>query len=84
MTTNLSTLLSAAQAGYTGSQGYTGSAGFGQMYGTTPLKAMMYNGKIIEENITVPAAHNAGSFGPVEIAEGYTVELEAGATWTIV
>jgi hypothetical protein len=38
----------------------------------------------ITENIVVSSTENAGSFGPVEIMPGYTVELSANSTWSIV
>lgn len=69
------------QTGYTGSQGESGT---GQMYGNSAVKAIMYNSKVVDEDITISSDHNAGSFGPIEIASGYTVELQANAVWTIV
>lgn len=42
------------------------------------------NSNQITDNITVSSTENAGSFGPVEIMEGYTVELSANSTWSIV
>lgn len=71
-------------SGFLGRTGYTGSQGSGQMYGTAEVKSIFYSNKQISENITISSEHNAGSFGPVEIAQGYTVELQANATWTIV
>jgi hypothetical protein len=59
-----------------------------QMYGSSVespgLLGIFYNAKTIGSNVTILSSHNAGSFGPIEIAEGYTVELEANSTWTIV
>jgi hypothetical protein len=55
-----------------------------QAYGTSAVKPIFYNSKTIGEDITIDASHNAGSFGPVEILEGFTVELAANSTWTIV
>ena len=55
-----------------------------QMYGTSAVKPIFYNAKTIQENVTIDSNVNAGSFGPVEILEGYEVELQANATWTIV
>jgi hypothetical protein len=58
------------------------------MYGSsTPAsgtQAIFYNAKTVGSNVTILSTHNAGSFGPVEILEGYEVELQANATWTIV
>ena len=42
------------------------------------------NDKLISQNVYVSNTENAGSFGPIEIAEGYIVELEANSVWTIV
>ena len=42
------------------------------------------NGQTITQNYTVSATDNAGSFGPVTIADGVTVTVADGATWTIV
>lgn len=55
-----------------------------QMYGEADVKPIFYNAKTVNENVTISSAHNAGSFGPVEILDGFTVELSANATWTIV
>jgi hypothetical protein len=40
------------------------------------------NANTISENITIPANTNGGTFGPVTIADGYTVTLTG--TWSIV
>lgn len=38
----------------------------------------------ITANITIIASNNALSAGPITIADGVTVTIEDGATWTIV
>lgn len=50
----------------------------------TSTRAFFYNSAFVSENVIVSSNVNAGSFGPVEILEGYEVELQANATWTIV
>lgn len=42
------------------------------------------NGQTITEDYTVGPNKNAGTFGPVEIADGKTVTVEDGCTWSIV
>lgn len=55
----------------------------GQYLGSAAIKTIAYNGKTISENITIPAAYNTMSAGPVTIEDGYTVTLEDGAVWII-
>lgn len=45
---------------------------------------MFEHDNVVTQNYTVKTGKNAGSFGPMEIASGVTVEIESGATWTIV
>lgn len=42
------------------------------------------NGQTITEDYTVGPNKNAGTFGPVAIADGKTVTVEDGCTWSIV
>ncbi len=42
------------------------------------------NDQIITAPYTVKAGKNAGSFGPLTIADGVTVTIETGAVWSIV
>lgn len=42
------------------------------------------NDKVVTQNYTIPANKNAGTFGPVTVADGVTVTVADGATWTIV
>lgn len=56
----------------------------GQYLGTAATKAIMYNSQSIAENVTIGATQNALSAGPITIADGYTVTINDGGTWTIV
>jgi hypothetical protein len=42
------------------------------------------NGQSITTNYTITSQKNAGTFGPVEIDSGVTVEIPAGSVWVIV
>lgn len=42
------------------------------------------NGQTVTSNYTVPASTNAGSFGPITINSGVTVEVSSGSNWVIV
>jgi hypothetical protein len=42
------------------------------------------NGQTVNTNYTLTTGMNAGSFGPVTIANGVTVTIPDGQTWTIV
>lgn len=46
--------------------------------------AFVINPNIINENYTVPTNYNAQSAGPIEVAAGVTVLVNAGSRWTIV
>lgn len=56
----------------------------GQMLGTADVKAISYNAKTINENITIDSNVNALSAGPIAIANGNSVVLNDGASWVIV
>ena len=58
--------------------------GGGQMLGQALIKAIHYNNQIIDEDLTVKAGTNGGSFGPVTINNGRTVTIESGAVWSII
>lgn len=47
-------------------------------------KAFWVNDSIVNNDFTVEVGKNAGSFGPITIADGATVTISDGATWTIV
>lgn len=42
------------------------------------------NNTIISASYSITAGKNAGTFGPVTIADGVTVQIPDGSTWTIV
>lgn len=58
--------------------------GGGQMYGAAQTKGIFYNAQVIAEDITVAAGQQGGSFGPIEVADGFTVTVADGSTWSIV
>lgn len=60
-----------------------GSVGGGATGGGTD-EIFHENGQVVTQNYTVRAGRNAGTFGPVDIAPGVTVDIEYGAVWTIV
>lgn len=72
----------------TGWEGWNGtnwvSIGGGQMYGQAVVKAIFYNNQTIDENLTVKAGQNGGTFGPVTVNNGIAVTVENGSTWSIV
>ena len=42
------------------------------------------NSQTITSNYTITSGKNAGTFGPVTIADGVTVTIPDGSTWTVV
>ena len=42
------------------------------------------NGTTVSSNYTITSGKNAGTFGPVTIADGVTVTIPDGSTWTVV
>ena len=60
-----------------------GDAAAGATGGGTD-KVFWVNENSIDSNYTIPDDHNAGTFGPVTIADGVTVEIGAEETWTII
>jgi hypothetical protein len=42
------------------------------------------NAATINDNVTVASGDNAGSFGPITVAAGFTVTVPSGSTWTVV
>ena len=55
----------------------------GQYLGNAATKAISYNSQVIDEDITIPAAINAYSAGPITIATGRTVTISDGSYWTV-
>ena len=71
----------------TGSAGWSGISGGGPSLGTDSI--IRTNPTTISENITVgPTAGsefaNGMSAGPITIANGYTVTVESGGSWSVV
>jgi len=42
------------------------------------------NGQTVSASYAIPAGQNAGSFGPITIASGVTVEVPTSSVWTVV
>ncbi len=57
--------------------------GGGQMLGAAATKAIFFNANTIDEDLTVVTGTNGGSFGPVSVNSGRTVDIEPGAVWSI-
>ena len=55
----------------------------GSVFGGTE-QIFWVNGTTITTNYTVPANTNAGTFGPVTIANNVTVTVSNTSTWTVV
>lgn len=47
-------------------------------------KVFWVNDAVVTEDFTVKDGTRAGSFGPLEIADGVVVEVEPGGVWTVV
>lgn len=58
--------------------------GGGQMLGQSLVKAISFNAQVISEDLVIPANVNGFSVGPVQIAPGFSVSYEPGATWKII
>jgi len=52
--------------------------------GASGGEAFFLNETTINTSYTVPANYNAGSFGPITIANGVTVTVGDGSAWSIV
>ena len=66
--------------GYNGT--FWGAIGGGATGGGTN-RAFYLNDTTITSNYTIPVGQNAGTFGPVTIADGITVTVSDGSNWTI-
>jgi hypothetical protein len=68
-------------------EGYNGSAwgpvGGGATGGGSD-DIFIENGQTVTTNYTLSTGKNAGSFGPISIADGVTVTVPSGQVWTIV
>ena len=52
--------------------------------GVTMMAGLIMNSNTISSNITIPDGYNAGSFGPISVANTATVTVANTATWTVV
>lgn len=53
--------------------------------GTVKASTPFYlNPTTVDANYTIPAATNAMTIGPIEIADGVTVEIPSDGSWSIV
>ncbi len=67
-------------------EGYDGTtwAGVGGASGGPGNPFMYKHDKVVTEDYTLPGDQNAISAGPITIADGVTVTLEDGSTWSVV
>jgi hypothetical protein len=54
-----------------------------QAQAVSPDSPVRFNTRRIEAELTIPSAYNAGSTGPIAIADGVTVTIQDHATWSI-
>jgi hypothetical protein len=54
-----------------------------QAQAVSPDSPVRFNTRRIEAALTIPSAYNAGSTGPIAIADGVTVTIQDHATWSI-
>lgn len=59
---------------------YTPGSGGGGVAAAGPISLSDY---VIEENYAIPVGTNGASFGDTVVADGFTVEVPDGSTWTI-
>ncbi len=53
--------------------------------GTAAVNNIFYlNDQTVSSSYTIPSNKNAGTFGPITIADGITVTVSDGVTWTVV
>lgn len=50
---------------------------------SSPSGPILQSKQVIDTNQTLTSGYNGLSIGPVDIANGYTVEVPANSTWTI-
>jgi predicted nucleic acid-binding Zn-ribbon protein len=70
-------------------EGYTSATwgaigGGGGATGGGTNQAFYLNDTVVSVSYSIPSGKNAGTFGPVTIATGVTVEVPSGSTWTVV
>jgi hypothetical protein len=54
-----------------------------QAQATNPDSPIRLNPRFIRENLTIPAAYNAATAGPITVSDGATVVVQDNATWSI-
>jgi len=70
-------------------EGYTSATwgaigGGGGATGGGSNQAFYLNDTVVSVSYSIPSGKNAGTFGPITIATGVTVEVPSGSTWTVV
>ena len=70
-------------------EGYTSATwgaigGGGGATGGGSNQAFYLNDTVVSVSYSIPSGKNAGTFGPITIASGVTVEVPSGSTWTVV
>ena len=60
-----------------------GSLGGGATGGGSS-QAFYLNDTVVSVSYSIPSGKNAGTFGPITVATGVTVEVPSGSTWTVV
>ena len=52
--------------------------------GGGPSGPILQSAQVLTQSITLSTGYNGLSAGPVEVGNGYSVEVPANATWTII
>jgi hypothetical protein len=70
-------------------EGYTSATwgaigGGGGATGGGTNQAFYLNDTEVSVSYSIPSGKNAGTFGPITVASGVTVEVPSGSTWTVV
>jgi hypothetical protein len=70
-------------------EGYTSATwgaigGGGGATGGGTNQAFYLNDTVVSVSYSIPSGKNAGTFGPITVASGVTVEVPSGSTWTVV
>lgn len=88
--TDETTLLAPSTAGYVLTTNGTGQAptwqkaAAGAMGGGTANAVFFENDQTVTDDYTITVGKNAGSFGPITVADGVTVTIPSNSAWTIV
>jgi hypothetical protein len=62
----------------------TATVAGGQYFGSAATKAIAFNSNSIAENITITSGNNGLTAGPITIADGFTITIADGASWSVV